>query len=61
MPCGLDLNPDLQVFVLYRDMRTYGFSEDYYAEARRRGVIFVRYEADVPPSVRRRRSGCGNL
>jgi heterodisulfide reductase subunit A len=48
---ALDLNPDLQVFILYRDMRTYGFSEDYYALARRRGVIFVRYEADVPPQV----------
>ncbi len=47
----LDLNPEMQVFVLYRDMRTYGFSEDAYAEARRRGVIFVRYEADTPPEV----------
>jgi len=48
---ALDLNPELQVFVLYRDMRTYGFTEDYYAEARRRGVIFVRYETDTPPEV----------
>ena len=47
----LDLNPDMQVFVLYRDMRTYGFSEDYYALARQRGVIFVRYEAETPPEV----------
>jgi heterodisulfide reductase subunit A len=48
---ALDLNPDLQIFVLYRDMRTYGFSEDFYAQARRRGVIFVRYESDAPPKV----------
>jgi heterodisulfide reductase subunit A len=48
---ALDLNPEMRVFVLYRDMRTYGFSEDYYAEARRRGVIFVRYETDTPPEV----------
>jgi heterodisulfide reductase subunit A len=47
----LDLNPDMQVFVLYRDMRTYGFSEDYYALARQRGVIFIRYEAETPPDV----------
>ncbi len=47
----LDLNPGMRVFVLYRDMRTYGFSEDYYAKARQRGVIFVRYEADIPPEV----------
>ena len=41
----LDLNPEVQLYVLYRDMRTYGFSEDAYIEARRRGVIFVRYAA----------------
>jgi heterodisulfide reductase subunit A2 len=45
----LDQNPDLQIFILYRDMRTYGFSEDAYIEARRRGVIFVRYEVEHPP------------
>ncbi|MCG6911800.1 MAG: FAD-dependent oxidoreductase [Deltaproteobacteria bacterium] len=47
----LDLNPDMRIFVLYRDMRTYGFLEDYYLEARKRGVIFVRYEKDAPPVV----------
>jgi heterodisulfide reductase subunit A len=47
----LDLNPELQLFVLYRDMRTYGFSEDAYIEARRRGVIFVRYQPDTPAQV----------
>ncbi len=45
----LDLNPDIQVHVLYRDMRTYGFQEDYYREARQRGVSFFRYsEAEKP-------------
>jgi len=48
----LDINPDLRVFVLYRDMRTYGFSEDYYLEARKRGVVFIRYEKDQPPQVK---------
>jgi len=47
----LDLKPDMRIFVLYRDMRTYGFLEDYYMEARKRGVIFVRYEKDNPPVV----------
>jgi heterodisulfide reductase subunit A2 len=47
----LDINPDLQLFVLYRDMRTYGFSEDAYIEARRRGVLFVRYQPDALPEV----------
>lgn len=46
-----DLNPDARIFVLYRDMRTYGFSEDYYLEARKKGVIFVRYETNNPPIV----------
>jgi heterodisulfide reductase subunit A len=47
----LDLNPDMRIFVLYRDMRTFGFSEDAYIEARRRGVIFVRYESEIPPQA----------
>lgn len=47
----LDLNPEVRIFILCRDMRTYGFQEDYYQQARRRGVIFVRYEADTPPRV----------
>ena len=48
----LELNPTVRIFVLYRDMRTYGFQEDYYREAREKGVIFVRYKADEPPEVR---------
>ena len=37
-------NPDTQVFVLYRDIRTYGLLEDYYKEAREKGVIFIRFD-----------------
>ncbi len=44
-------NPEVDICVLYRDVRTYGLSEDYYAEARRSGVYFVRYEPDAPPMV----------
>jgi heterodisulfide reductase subunit A-like polyferredoxin len=40
------------VFVLYRDIRTYGFREKYYKEAREAGVIFIRYDIDNPPAVR---------
>jgi len=47
----LDLNPAVRIFVLYRDMRTYGFQEDYYTKAREKGVIFVRYEENSPPEV----------
>jgi heterodisulfide reductase subunit A-like polyferredoxin len=44
-------NPDANVFVLYRDIRTYGLLEDYYTEARRLGVIFIRFDRDNPPQV----------
>jgi heterodisulfide reductase subunit A len=47
----LDLNPEAQVFVLYRDMRTYGFQEDYYRKARERGVMFICYQAEEKPLV----------
>jgi heterodisulfide reductase subunit A len=43
--------PETRIFVLYRDMRTYGFLEDYYLEARSKGVIFVRYTIDALPTV----------
>lgn len=46
-----DLNPDARVFVLYRDMRTYGRQEEYFQKAREKGVIFVRYEQDAKPQV----------
>ncbi len=47
-----DLNPDARIFVLYRDMRTYGFQEDYYRTARERGITFVKYEAQNKPLVK---------
>jgi heterodisulfide reductase subunit A2 len=48
----LEANPSIQVYVLYRDMRTYGFQEDYYREARERGVLFFRYDDKEKPVVR---------
>lgn len=44
-------NPDANVFVLYRDIRTYGFHEKYYKEAREKGVIFIRYDKDKQPGI----------
>jgi heterodisulfide reductase subunit A-like polyferredoxin len=44
-------NPDMDVIVLYRDIRTFGFNELFYKEARKQGVIFVRYEKEMPPEV----------
>ena len=45
------LKPDMEVFVLYRDMRTYGLRETLYREAREAGVIFVRYDVDKALTV----------
>jgi heterodisulfide reductase subunit A len=44
----LEIKPDARIFILYRDMRTYGFLEDAYLKAREAGVIFVRYTTDTP-------------
>jgi heterodisulfide reductase subunit A len=46
------LNPECQVVILYRDIITYGFREAFYTEARRRGVIFMRYDDEHKPTVR---------
>ncbi len=46
-----ELNPETQVFVLYRELRTYGFHELYYREARDKGVVFIRYDLPDKPRV----------
>jgi heterodisulfide reductase subunit A len=48
-----EINPESRIFILNRDIRTYGFQEDYYREAREKGVIFVRYEVDAKPLVKK--------
>ena len=45
------LNPRAQVTVLYRDIRTYGFKERVYTQARQEGVVFIRYDPDHLPQV----------
>jgi len=44
-------DPDVNIYVLYRDVRTYGFYETYYHEAREKGVIFIRYDLANRPEV----------
>jgi heterodisulfide reductase subunit A-like polyferredoxin len=44
-------DPDANVYVLYRDVRTYGFREIYYQQAREAGVVFIRYTPEAPPQV----------
>ena len=43
--------PGMNIYVLYRDVRTYGFYETYYHEARGKGVIFIRYDLENKPKV----------
>ncbi len=44
-------NPDIQVTVLYRDLRAYGLYEDYYRAARQEGVLFTPYDLEAKPDV----------
>ncbi len=44
-------NPRCRVTVLYKNIVTYGFREKYYTEARRLGVIFLRYTDEEPPQI----------
>ncbi len=46
-----ELNPKMDIYILFRDMRTYGFSEDYYREAADKDVKFIRYEPQDKPQV----------
>jgi len=46
-----ETNPDMEVYVLFRDMRTYGEREILYEEARNQGVIFIHYKVADPPRV----------
>jgi heterodisulfide reductase subunit A len=44
-------DPNAKVFVLYRDIRTYGFREKFYKEASSKGVTFIRFEDKEKPKV----------
>jgi len=39
-----EINPEMDVFIVYRDMRTFGLFEDLYREAREKGILFIRYD-----------------
>ncbi len=47
------INPAITIRILYRDIRTYGFLETYYAQARKEGILFVRYEPEESPEVKK--------
>jgi len=45
------INPKMDIYILFRDMRTYGYTEDYYREAADKDVIFIRWEPGDSPRV----------
>jgi heterodisulfide reductase subunit A len=45
------IKPEMNVFVLYRDLRSYGLREDLYRDARNRGIKFIRYNHDIGIAV----------
>jgi heterodisulfide reductase subunit A-like polyferredoxin len=46
-----EIHPETNVYVLYRDIRTYGLMETYFTEARKAGILFFRYTPEEPPVV----------
>ncbi len=46
-----ELNPEMKIYVLYRDIRTYGEKEYLYREARQAGILFIRFSRDRKPEV----------
>ncbi|MCJ7616724.1 MAG: FAD-dependent oxidoreductase [Desulfobacterales bacterium] len=51
------LNPDMEIYILYRDMRTYGLIESLYTDARDKGIVFIRYKLDGKPEVEEDQDG----
>jgi heterodisulfide reductase subunit A len=53
-----EASPETEVYILYKDMRAYGFKEDYYRMAATKGVLFVNYDDERKPLVT---NDCGKL
>ena len=46
-----EISPETEIYILYKDIRAYGFKEDHYREAAKRGVLFISYEDERKPQV----------
>jgi heterodisulfide reductase subunit A len=55
-----EINPGMAIYVLFRDMRTYGFKEDYYRDAADKGVTFIQFEPENTPRVEAATNEAGN-
>jgi len=51
------IRPEINLYILYRDIRTYGFKEDYYEKAREMGILFIRYDPEREPRVEKEEGG----
>jgi heterodisulfide reductase subunit A len=51
------LNPGMEIFILYRDLRSYGLREDLYRQAREKGIKFLRYNKERGVAVNRTDNG----
>ena len=52
-----ELNPHMDIYILYRDIRTYGQREELYRKARSKGIVFVRYDLEQKPVVTKEAGG----
>jgi heterodisulfide reductase subunit A2 len=46
-----EINPEMEIYILFRDIRTYGYNEDYYQQASNKNVKFIRYDVPDKPKV----------
>ena len=42
---------ETEIYILYKDMRTYGFKEDFYRESATKGTLFISYDEERKPRV----------
>jgi heterodisulfide reductase subunit A len=47
----IERNKEAKIYILYRDLMSYGFKEEYYTRARREGIKFITYTPDRKPEV----------
>jgi heterodisulfide reductase subunit A len=52
-----ELSPETNIYILFRDIRTYGFRESYYTKARQQSVMFIRFDEDRKPEVTKNGNG----
>jgi heterodisulfide reductase subunit A len=51
-----EISPETDVYILYKDVRSYGFKEDYYRKSAEKGVLFINYDDERKPQVTNKNS-----